>query len=92
MLSYRQGLEWALTQDERPRVLFYGANRTMMDNARILPDSLRRRVLFATTPQEADYILDNYTANDGKPLHPEAQLLHNLTIDGLPIIGIFRGL
>ncbi len=90
-LSYKQGLEWVLVNDDRASLSVYGVNRTILDSAQLLPGAARDRLALTGDAGDADYILDTYRWSNYAPVLPDDRLVHAITVDGLPALGIYRG-
>jgi hypothetical protein len=86
-LSYRQGLEWILARDPRPRIPVAVANHAGGFNASILPAGERRRLRFVA-PADADYFVSNFRWHPGDYPYPEE--LHAIEVDGEKILAVYR--
>jgi len=59
-LSYRQGLEYILKQDQREKIKVASNTLPGFYNTFILREQDRKRVQFVRNPKEADYYMDNF--------------------------------
>jgi hypothetical protein len=59
-VSYRQALEYILANDSADTVALFAANRPGHANARILPASERKRLLYEDDSAKATYFVSNY--------------------------------
>ncbi len=89
-LSYRGGLEWIARNDARDHINIFTAARVGKTAADTLPRSDWNRLYF-TTPDKADYILDNFRAHEYQHVFPEERKLHAVTVDGLEILAVYKG-
>lgn len=89
-LGYRAGLEWILKNDARERINVFVAARTGKAAADTLPIKDWNRLYFVE-PDEADYILDNFRGNSYEHAYPEERKVHAISVDGIEILGIYRG-
>ena len=89
-LSYRAGLEWIVKNDARDHINVFTAARVGKTAADTLPIADWSRLYF-TTPNKADYILDNFRAHDYQHVFPEDRKAHAVTVDGLEILAVYKG-
>lgn len=89
-LSYREGLEWILRNDNRSAIKVYGSARVIRANADLLPLPQWNRLAFVA-PADADYLLDNFRANEYREVLPPEREVHAITVDGLKLLSIYRG-
>jgi hypothetical protein len=90
-LSYRQGLEWVLAHDPRPHLVIYGVSKKVFDSANTLEPESRSRIETTRDSTGADYILDNYSSTGYQPTLPDSELVHEIDVDGIRVLGIYEG-
>lgn len=89
-LGSRAGLQWILDHDRTPIVKIYPSGRIARIAADTLPLNGWARIEWSN-PDTADYILDNFRTNNYVPTMPADREIHTITVDGLPVVGIYRG-
>lgn len=86
-LSYRQGLEYILTQDSSAVIKYYSANAPGRLNTFILPE--KDRVRFKSVPlKEATYFLTEYRWHP-KP-YPFTNEIYTVRVKGFKILSVFK--
>ncbi|QIL76413.1 glycosyltransferase family 39 protein [Hymenobacter sp. HDW8] len=91
-LSYRQGLEWALTHDQAPTINVHSpwpSGHLVYTNSLILPPADRARLRF-TNHQNADYILTNYRYRTHSFPDTIGREVHTIQVNGVRILSVFR--
>ncbi len=89
-LGYRAGLEWIAKNDDRAHINVYTAARVGKTGADTLPIEDWDRLYF-TTPDKADYILDNFRGHEYRQVFPEERKVHSIMVDGLEILTVYTG-
>lgn len=89
-LGSRAGLQWILDHDRTPIVKVYPSGRITRIAADTLPLNGWARIEWSD-PDKADYILDNFRGNNYAPTIPLDREIHTITVDGLPVVGVYRG-
>jgi hypothetical protein len=86
-LSYRQALEYVLENDPRDRIVVYAPHPPGRYNADILKPEERKRLVFATRPNRAQYYLTSYRWERSRPPGEE---IYSVKIDGVRIMAVHR--
>ncbi|NOS67473.1 MAG: hypothetical protein HOO67_03880 [Candidatus Peribacteraceae bacterium] len=89
-LGSRDALQWILNHDRTPVVKVYPSGRIARIAADTLPLNGWARIEWSD-PDKADYIIDNFRGNNYVPTMPTDREIHIIKIDGLPIVGIYKG-
>jgi hypothetical protein len=87
-LGYRQALEKVLDSDPSPAVRLYSVNEPGRYNALILEREKRRRLVYLPDRHRADYLLTNFRWETERM--PAERMAFSVTVDGVPIIGVYR--
>lgn len=86
-LSYRQGLEYILSQDPRPAIKVVTLRPAGYLNSHILEPRQRARLQYVSA-DKADYFLTEYR---WKPEgYPDLEEFHSITVEGEKILTIYR--
>jgi hypothetical protein len=86
-LSYRQALEHVLENDPRDRIVVYAPHPPGWYNADIVQPEARKRLVFASKPNRAQYYLTNFRWERSSPRGEE---VFSIKIDGVPIMAVYR--
>ncbi|MDD5623462.1 MAG: hypothetical protein PHI23_01995 [Candidatus Peribacteraceae bacterium] len=89
-LSYRQGFEYVLAHDSAPVISFHVTSSPGWAAPNILPWEQRQRIALTGNPQVAQYILDNFRAQEYKKTFSPLPKVHAITVSGIEILGIYR--
>jgi hypothetical protein len=87
-LSYRKALEYVLANDPRDRIVLRAAHPPGWYNADILRAEDRRRLVFVSKPQKADYYLTNFRWEQSD--HLPGEEVYSVKVDGVKIMAVYR--
>lgn len=89
-VSYNKSLEYIVSVDNRDTIPVFAQNSPGMDNANMLPDAQRKRLLFVDAIEKADYFVTNYRGHPNGYQEQNIIELKSFSIMGNKINSVFR--
>ena len=87
-LSFKEGLLWILNNDPRETIGIAATSPPGYFSAFTLPEKLQKRIVFRK--ENHDYMLDNFRESHYKERFPEELLVHEIRVDGLRVLGVYK--
>lgn len=87
-LSYRQGLEYILKNDQSEKISVYVPNEPGKNNADILPEKDRQRLVYVESPDKAKYFLSNYRWH--KEEYSYKNEFYSIKVGGAKIMVVYK--
>lgn len=90
-LSYYAGLKWIADNDKADRIPVYIRNDVGIGDLLMLPAADQARLYAVKSSAQALYIVDPLRWSHYQQVVPEDRLVHQVMVDGLPALWIYRG-
>jgi len=87
-LSFKQGLEYIITHDDRNKIILYTKQRVAKYNADALPNDQKERIYFTDNMEEADYYVTNYRWDSEK--YKNYNEVFNVSVNGAKLMGVYK--